>query len=216
MKIWLSQMPGTNFHVAFYLLFLFSHKVMSDSLRPHGLQHVRLLCPLLFPRVCSNSCPLSQWCYLIISSSRHSINFETCIYCVYAKDQYSCPQMSYYMKSSRFFGESNGTLLQYSCLENPMDRGAWWAAIPVVTEGPTGLSDFTFISHFHALEKEMAIHSSVLAWRIPVSVGAWWAAIYGVAQSRTWLKWLSSSSSRFLINVLALAKINIILKICCM
>ena len=88
MKIWISQMPGNNFHVAFYLLFLFSHKVMSDSLRPHGLQHMRLLCPLLFPRVCSNSCPLSQWCYLIISSSGHSINFETCIYCIYAKDQY--------------------------------------------------------------------------------------------------------------------------------
>ena len=93
--------------------------------------------------------------------------------------------MSYYMKCSRFFGESNGTPLQYSCLENPMDGGAWWAAIPVVTEGRTGLSDFTFIFHFHALEKEMVTHSNVLAWRIPGSRGAWWAAIYGVAQSRT-------------------------------
>ena len=64
-------------------------------------------------------------------------------------------------------GESNGTLLQYSCLENPMDGGAWKAAVPGVAEGWTRLSDFTFTFHFHALEKEMATHSSVLAWRIP-------------------------------------------------
>ena len=59
------------------------------------------------------------------------------------------------------------TLLQYSCLENPMDGGAWKAAVHGVTEGQTRLSDFTFTFHFHALEKEMATHSSVLAWRIP-------------------------------------------------
>ena len=57
------------------------------------------------------------------------------------------------------------------------------------------LNDFTFTFHFHALEKEMATHSSVLAWRIPGMGRAWWAAIYGVAQSRTRLKRLSSSSS---------------------
>jgi len=60
----------------------------------------------------------------------------------------------------------NGTPLQYSCLENPMDGGAWWAAVHGVAEGRTRLSDFTFTFHFHALEKEMATHSSVLAWRI--------------------------------------------------
>ena len=64
-------------------------------------------------------------------------------------------------------GEGNGTPLQYSCLENPMDGGAWWAAVHGVTKSPTQLSDFTFTFHFHALEKEMATHSSVLAWRIP-------------------------------------------------
>ena len=64
-------------------------------------------------------------------------------------------------------GEGNGTPLQYSCLENPMDGGAWWAAVHGVAEGRTRLSDFTFTFHFHALEKEMATHSSVLAWRIP-------------------------------------------------
>ena len=64
-------------------------------------------------------------------------------------------------------GEGNGTPLQYSCLENPMDGGAWKAAVPGVAESRTRLSDFTFTFHFHALEKEMATHSSVLAWRIP-------------------------------------------------
>ena len=65
------------------------------------------------------------------------------------------------------YGEGNGNPLQYSCLENPMDRGAWWAVVHGVTKSRTQLSDFTFTFHFHALEKEMATHSSVLAWRIP-------------------------------------------------
>ena len=64
-------------------------------------------------------------------------------------------------------GEGDGTPLQYSCLENPMDGGAWKAAVRGVAEGRARLSDFTFTFHFHALEKEMASHSSVLAWRIP-------------------------------------------------
>ena len=55
----------------------------------------------------------------------------------------------------------------HSCLENPMDGGAWKAAVHGVAEGQTRLSDFTFTFHFHALEKEMATHSSDLAWRIP-------------------------------------------------
>ena len=64
-------------------------------------------------------------------------------------------------------GEGNGIPLQYSCLENPMDGGARKAAVHGVAEGQTRLSDFTFTFHFHVLEKEMATHSSVLAWRIP-------------------------------------------------
>ena len=63
--------------------------------------------------------------------------------------------------------KGNGTPLQYSCLENPMDGGAWWAAVHGVSKSRTRLSDFTFSFHFHALEKETAAHSSVLAWRIP-------------------------------------------------
>ena len=66
-----------------------------------------------------------------------------------------------------FHGLYNGTPLQYTCLENPMDGGAWEAAVLGVARSRTWLSDFTFTFHFHALEKEMAIHSSVLAWRIP-------------------------------------------------
>ena len=64
-------------------------------------------------------------------------------------------------------GEGNGNPFQCSCLENPMDGGAWWAAVHGVAKTQTQLSDFTFTFHFHALEKEMATHSSVLAWRIP-------------------------------------------------
>ena len=68
-------------------------------------------------------------------------------------------------------GEGDGTPLQCSCLESPMDGGAWWAAVHGVAKSRTRLSDFTFTFHFHALEKEMATHSSVLAWRIPGTGG---------------------------------------------
>ena len=75
--------------------------------------------------------------------------------------------MYIYAGGSVHKGEGNGTPLQYSCLENTMDGGAWWAAVHGVVKSRTRLSDFTFTFHFHALEKEMATHSSVLAWRIP-------------------------------------------------
>ena len=65
------------------------------------------------------------------------------------------------------YGEGNGTPLQYFCLENPMDSGVWWAAVHGVSKSWRWLSDFIFTFHFYALEKEMATHSSVLAWRIP-------------------------------------------------
>ena len=71
------------------------------------------------------------------------------------------------MVGSHYFGEGNGTPLQYSCLENFMDRGAWWVAVHGVAKSRTRLSDFTFTFHFHALEKAMAPHSSTLAWKIP-------------------------------------------------
>ena len=73
----------------------------------------------------------------------------------------------YYKSSRDHFGEGNGNPLQYSCLEGPMNGGAWWVAVHVVARSQTQLSDFTFIFHFHALEKEIATHSSVLVWRVP-------------------------------------------------
>ena len=74
---------------------------------------------------------------------------------------------NFHQKPRHGLGEGNGTPLQYSCLENPVDGGAWWAAVHGVSRSRTRLSDFTFTFHLHALEKEMATHSSVLAWRIP-------------------------------------------------
>ena len=65
-----------------------------------------------------------------------------------------------------------------------MDGGAWQATVHGITKSQTRLSDFTLTFHFDALEKEMATHTSILAWRIP-GTGAWWAAVYGVAQSWT-------------------------------
>ena len=67
--------------------------------------------------------------------------------------------------------DSNGTPHQYSCLENPMDGGSWWAAVHGVAKSQRRLGNFTFTFHFHALEEEMATHSSVLAWRILGMVG---------------------------------------------
>ena len=85
-------------------------------------------------------------------------------------------------------GEGNGTPLQYSCLENPMDGGAWQAAVHGVAKSQTQQSDFTFTFHFHALEKEMATHSSVLAWRIPGTEEPGGLLFYRVAQNQTRLK----------------------------
>ena len=75
--------------------------------------------------------------------------------------------ISTYFQNYVNVGEGNGTPLQYSCLENPMDGGAWWAAVHGVAKSRTRLSDFTLTFHFPSLEKAMATHSSVLAWRIP-------------------------------------------------
>ena len=114
-------------------------------------------------------------------------------------------------------GEGNGTPLQYSCPENPMGVGAWWVAVHGVLKSLTRLSDFTFTFHFHALEKEMATRSSVLAWRIPETgepgglpsmgshrVGHDWsdlaaaaATVHRVTKRWTWLK-LFSTHARIL------------------
>ena len=79
-------------------------------------------------------------------------------------------------------GEGDGTPLQYSCLENPMDGEAWWAAAHGVKNSEARLSDFTFAFHCHALEKEMATHSSGLHGESQDGV-AWWAAVWGRTES---------------------------------
>ena len=82
-------------------------------------------------------------------------------------------------------GEGNGTPLQYCCLENPMDGGAWWAAVHEVAKSWTRLTDFPFTFHFYALEKEMATHSSSCLEN-PRDRGAWWAAcLWGREESDT-------------------------------
>jgi len=82
-------------------------------------------------------------------------------------------------------GEGNGTPLQHSCLENPMDGGAWWAAVHGVAKSQTQLSNFPFTFHFPALEKEMATHSSVLAWRIQAQGSLVGCRLWGHTESNT-------------------------------
>ena len=98
------------------------------------------------------------------------------------------------MLSRLVIGEGNGTPLQYSCLENPMDGGVWWVAVHGVAKSRTRLNSFPFTFHFHALEEEMATHSSVLAWRIPGTGEPGELPSMGL-HSQTRLKRLSSSSS---------------------
>ena len=89
----------------------------------------------------------------------------------------------------------NGTPLQYSCLENPMDGGAWWAAVHGVATSRTRLSDFTFFFSLSCIGEGNGNPLQCSCLENPRDRGAWWAAVYGVAQSRTRLKRLSSSSS---------------------
>ena len=91
-----------------------------------------------------------------------------------------------------------------------MDGGAWWAAIYGVAQSWTQLSDFTFTFHFHALEKEMATHSSVLAWRIPGTEEPGGLPSNGVAQSRTLLKWLNRAE--YSLIVFKLKNVNLFKK----
>ena len=123
--------------------------------------------------VCSNSCPLSQWCCLTVK-----VHGAPHIAVPYLHISTSISYFSLHISitwnkniklttPSPNLGEGNGTALQYSCLETPMDRGAWWPAVHRVAKSWTRLSDFTFTFHFPALGKEMATHSSVHAWRIP-------------------------------------------------
>ena len=92
-----------------------------------------------------------------------SCRYRTCFQVVLTQASIQLAELVLYMSE----GGGDGTPLQCSCLENPMDGGAWWAAVRGVVKSRTQMSDFIFTFHFHALEKEMATHSGVLAWRIP-------------------------------------------------
>ena len=96
-----------------------------------------------------------------------------------------------------FFGEGNGDPLHYSCLENLMDRGAWWAAVHGVAKSWTRLSDFLL----SCIEEGNGNPLQCSCLENPRDGGAWWAAIYGVAESRTRLKRLSSSSSMIVFQI---------------
>ena len=87
--------------------------------------------------------------------------------CPWGRKESNMTERLHFHFSLSYIGEGDGDPLQCSCLENPRERGAWWAAVYGVTKSRTRLRDFTFPFHFHALEKEMATHSSVLVWRIP-------------------------------------------------
>ena len=101
-------------------------------------------------------------------------------------------------------GEGNGTPLQYSCLENPMDGGAWQAAVHGVAKSRTRLSDFTFTFHFHALEKEMATYFSVHAWRIPGTGEP--GGLPSMGSHRVGHDWRDSSSSSIVRKFMAMLK----------
>ena len=132
----------------------------------------------------------SKWVFLLGWPMSHSLTYFicSCIFCFMKKFHYSINFLIFltvaflsvwglwwalsgniyvYCILQHSVGEGNGNPLLYSCLENPMDGGAWKAAVRGVAEGQAWLSDFTFTFHSHAFEKEMATHSSVLAWRLP-------------------------------------------------
>ena len=123
--------------------------------KPSIYDPVAIAHPLLPVSITQQSLPSCHWAAAItqeaLPGSRHKAAINHCCY------QPLCTEGR----------EGDGTPLQCSCLENPMGRGAWWAAVHGVAKSRTRLSDFTFTFHFHTLEKEMATHSSVLAWRIP-------------------------------------------------
>ena len=138
----------------------------------HGQRKIALiwiLAPALLSSVAQNKlislCLIFHICNMEIVKITQRVNVKIEWVNMYK----SAPQSKvwYLDMNAMCFGEGDGTPLQYSCLENPMDGGAWWAAVHGVPKSWTRLSDFTFTFHFHALEKEMATHCSVLAWRIP-------------------------------------------------
>ena len=128
---------------------------VSKSLQPYGLHHTRLPCLSLFPGVCSNSCPLNQWCYLTISFSATLFSF--CLR--------SFPASGYFPMTQLFTsGEGNGNPLQCSCLENPRDGRAWWAAIYGVPQSQTRLKRLSSSSYSHHMAKVLEPQHQSFQW----------------------------------------------------
>ena len=171
----------------------FSHSVTSDSLQPHGLQYTRLPCPSTTPRACSNSCPLNQWCHQTISSSVvpffSCLQFFTNIRVIssgsvllirwptdkeFAFLCRRCRKAGLITGSGRSPGGGNGNPLQNSCLENSMDRGDWWAAIPRVTKNQTWLND---LACMHTLSMDQKLSKSSKS-------GASWASLIAKSNSQ--------------------------------
>ena len=123
----------------------FSHSVVSDSLRPHELQHTRPPCPSPIPGVHQNSCASSQWCHPAISSS--VIPFSSCPQTLPESGPFPMSQLFaqwlHFHFSLSCIGEGNGSPLQCSCLENPRNGGAWWAAVYGVAQSQTRLKRFS-------------------------------------------------------------------------
>ena len=138
---------------------------MSNSVRPHRQQPTRLPRPWDSPGK-----NIGVGCHFLLQCMKVKSESEVAQSCPTLWDPLDCslPGSSIDRDYDQWdLEKADGTPLQYSCLENPMDGGAWWAAIHRVARSWTRLSDFTFTFHFHALEKEMATHSNVFAWRIP-------------------------------------------------
>ena len=139
-----SSYSSMNFPPSFYIMlytwpFIVVQSLRRVSLRPHGLQHARFPHPSLFPGVCSDSCPLCQWCHPTISSSvtpfssRDDSDGKESACTV--GDPGSIPGWG------RSPGEGPGYPLQYSCLEDFTDRGTWQATVHGVADSQTQLSD---------------------------------------------------------------------------
>ena len=141
---------------------------MSDSVWPHRWQPTRLRHPWDSPGKSTG-----MGCHFLLQCMKVKSEREVAQSCLTLSDPMDCSppgdtrDLGSMHCSGRSSGGGNGNLLQCSCLENLMDGGAWWATVHGVAKSWTRQSGFTFTFPFHALDKEMATHSSVLAWRIP-------------------------------------------------
>jgi len=127
-------------------------------------------------------------------SGNYIINGLSILYCGFSERNRFEIAFHWFLESSILIGEGNGNPLQYSCMENPMDGGAWWAAVYGVARSRTRLSDFTLFFSLSCIGEGYGNPLQCSCLENPRDGGAWWAVIYGVAQSQTRLKRLSSSS----------------------